>query len=896
MFNNMVWICCLTGLILLAGKSFADGSTQELQDEVNARIYWERSIQRIDRPETIYLRVERPVAMTPWNVNVELHVPDNIQLLSTSQQTSDSWQRLRVALTTGAGGGTPQFVDSPTEFCEFSWAVQVDHPSETPFRAVYTLPDGATADILLPAHFQQPLEIVSLDYVPEPKPAVSDFHVGGIYFPGWKPGSHYGWSILDAYPERMPALGYYDESNPEVMDWQIKWSVEHGMTFFMFCWYRQYGSEGQPISQHLEHALHDGFFNARYESMMDFAIMWENGNLAGVSDMDDLMHQLFPYWMEHYFKRPNYLVIDNKPVLFIYDIQRFVKDLGSVEAVKAATDAMRAAAIDEGFDGLYLLAEHRGNSQHILGMMRDCGMDYSFAYCFHSVSPEASQEEAVAHLHDLHTARFGMRSIIPDVPTLSVGWNPEPWEAFTNYHPSPHWWLKPEAYKAQARNLRALMEQQPSDSLSSRMVMLDNLNEWGEGHYILPHREFGFGYLDAVRSVFTDSDDPHMDILPDEVGLGPYDAPHNEWVREVTARYDTTAEEPSLQHSDTRPIVGAIRWDAWHGDASEVGLIVERTLSPAHWHDRLPFYAAIPEEHAVEVRANTQEIMDQEIAYARDAGLDYWAFVIYPEDDPLSLGLKLYLSSEKKGDINFCLNLQGGWESGDGPDAWPDKVARYISYFKDPAYQTVMNGRPLVYLFSVEGLVGSGRFETWEAARAAFDLLRDTAREEGIPNPYIVAQGWSADTLKDQAEALGLDAIGAYASNAGHAAASYASLVAHTEAWWDAFRLSGLPVVPLVTAGWDMRPRVETPVPWVDGGDITLYYEQPTPEELAGHLKRGIEWCNAYPDSAEAQAILIYAWNEFDEGGWLCPTLEEGTARLDAIATVLQPVQTEQTD
>ena len=88
-----------------------------------------------------------------------------------------------------------------------------------------------------------------------------------------------------------------------------------------------------------------------------------------------------------------------------------------------------------------------------------------------------------------------------------------------------------------------------------------------------------------------------------------------------------------------------------------------------------------------------------------------------------------------------------------------------------------------------------------------------------------------------------------------------------------------------------MRPRVETPVPWVDGGDISLYYEQPTPDELAAHLKRGIEWCNTYPETAEAQAILIYAWNEFDEGGWLCPTIEEGTARLDAIATVLQPVQ-----
>jgi len=37
--------------------------------------------------------------------------------------------------------------------------------------------------------------------------------------------------------------------------------------------------------------------------------------------------------------------------------------------------------------------------------------------------------------------------------------------------------------------------------------------------------------------------------------------------------------------------------------------------------------------------------------------------------------------------------------------------------------------------------------------------------------------------------------------------------------------------------------------------------------------------------------VLIYAWNEFDEGGWLVPALPpphgEGTARIDALRKVL---------
>jgi len=40
--------------------------------------------------------------------------------------------------------------------------------------------------------------------------------------------------------------------------------------------------------------------------------------------------------------------------------------------------------------------------------------------------------------------------------------------------------------------------------------------------------------------------------------------------------------------------------------------------------------------------------------------------------------------------------------------------------------------------------------------------------------------------------------------------------------------------------------------------------------------------------SASSRAVIIYAWDENDEGGWLVPTLGEGTARLDALAKVLK--------
>ena len=55
------------------------------------------------------------------------------------------------------------------------------------------------------------------------------------------------------------------------------------------------------------------------------------------------------------------------------------------------------------------------------------------------------------------------------------------------------------------------------------MLLLDNWNEWGEGHYLAPYREYGFGYLDAVREVCCEDSGPHVDLIPEDIGMGPYD-------------------------------------------------------------------------------------------------------------------------------------------------------------------------------------------------------------------------------------------------------------------------------------------------------------------------------------------------------------------------------------
>ena len=68
-------------------------------------------------------------------------------------------------------------------------------------------------------------------------------------------------------------------------------------------------------------------------------------------------------------------------------------------------------------------------------------------------------------------------------------------------------------------------EAEVGQTAANKSVLIEAWNEWGEGSYIEPHREFGFGYLDAIRDVFTASPGAHQDVTPADVELGPYDVP-----------------------------------------------------------------------------------------------------------------------------------------------------------------------------------------------------------------------------------------------------------------------------------------------------------------------------------------------------------------------------------
>jgi len=454
----------------------------------------DRPICRAKRPAAVVAIIEN-AGTAEANVQPKLILPDGVRLLAPEADTT-----VRIE---GEGDA------------KVSWPIEADDAAERTLQLQVDGNGAKAATVSLSIRFLPAVEMRKLPYIPEPEPVRTKVLVGAHHCPLWESDKPGMWRQILKHPERTPALGFYSQENPEVSDWETKWAVEHGISFFIYCWYR--ASQGEPVTMRFGSAIHDALFKSRFVDKMKFTIMWENQRrgIAGVADEKDLMTNLMPFWIENYFKHPSYLKIDNKPVLFIYRPAFLIQDLGGVQNVVKAFGKMRQACRDAGFAGLYLLGEYRGLDPKHLTLMKRLGLDYTFAYCWH-IRNNPTPEQAIRKQME-NIRKTQELNILPQVVTVSQAWSG--WRDEGSI-----WKIPPTEYEILLRQAKDFIATLPPDQLGHRMLVLDNWNEWGEGHYIAPYREYGFGYVDAVRKVFAeDAPEPHVDLIPEDIGMGPYD-------------------------------------------------------------------------------------------------------------------------------------------------------------------------------------------------------------------------------------------------------------------------------------------------------------------------------------------------------------------------------------
>jgi hypothetical protein len=340
--------------------------------------------------------------------------------------------------------------------------------------------------------------------------------------------------------------------------------------------------------------------------------------------------------------------------------------------------------------------------------------------------------------------------------------------------------------------------------------------------------------------------------------------------------------------SADRPLVGALRWDAWYAPGSEPTAAVERSLAPPQYQWRLPFFAHRAAGNQMLLPALTPSLLQLEIEQATYAGLDFWAFVAYPHESPMSVALNQYLAARPRPRIRFCLfTALEYWGIAGAPSPL---IGEHVALMRHENYVRSPDGRPIYFLGFVTAAKATDRWHGLSGLRASIDAFRSRAIATGVGNPYVVLCGTPRDVV-GWVDVLGPDAVGAYAISDGRGLGDYAALTRIVEAGWQTLAGAGVPVVPTVMSGWDRRPRIEHPVPWEHGqrpgAGLEYHFDSPRPEELTAHLRRAIAWVGGQPPERKAPVALIYAWNENDEGGWLVPTIPCNTERLEALHAAL---------
>jgi hypothetical protein len=340
-------------------------------------------------------------------------------------------------------------------------------------------------------------------------------------------------------------------------------------------------------------------------------------------------------------------------------------------------------------------------------------------------------------------------------------------------------------------------------------------------------------------------------------------------------------------------LIGAIRWDAFFSTDSKISNVsrqVAKALSPKEFHSHAPFFSKLDSEGNVSFPEYTEELWLKETEYALEAGLDYFAYLWYESTDPMSQPRKIHVSSSKKNSIKMCGILEA---------IRSDKTMEELYAAMQEDCYVKLDGRPVLFLYQYH--------TKW--TEEMVKELRQGAVNAGVEEAiYIVGMiSTSDDIIESVLQKESVEAFSWYAAGPDKAGGEPYVDVAKkcNERVKSIGSVAGaheLSIIPCVTTGYDTRPRIKNPVTWITGDPTdpdpnkwpygNRYTLDAAASDIGQHLKETLEYVKNNPNNAKANMVLSYAWNEHDEGGWICPTVkcdaegnvlynDDGTVQVD---------------
>lgn len=225
---------------------------------------------------------------------------------------------------------------------------------------------------------------------------------------------------------------------------------------------------------------------------------------------------------------------------------------------------------------------------------------------------------------------------------------------------------------------------------------------------------------------------------------------------------------------------------------------------------------------------------------------------------------------------------------------WETVVKLWIPYLKNERAVKIGNKPLIIFFADLKETLGSSKI-----VRECTDYLRKKVKEAGLDDVFIALCMYpdpdpiNAKIKYELAQVEGFDGLTGYNYIQGYYYKgnepyihSYEELVNYHISGWDIIsNASPLKYMPVVTCGWDARPR-ESPG---SNEGRSWYYPDRTPKQVYEFTAAARTWVENNPSkTVDEKIILIYAWNEYGEGGFLAPTLGDQGAYLDAVKRAIK--------
>jgi hypothetical protein len=334
-------------------------------------------------------------------------------------------------------------------------------------------------------------------------------------------------------------------------------------------------------------------------------------------------------------------------------------------------------------------------------------------------------------------------------------------------------------------------------------------------------------------------------------------------------------------------LIGALRWDEWYDRSPEATV-----LDQPKWKSRIPFFARKDARGRLQLDGDIEPVLAAESTYARAMGIDYFIFGFYPDTGSwkrsrsgalaLNRALSSYLALSDNSDVRFAISLNQYFPTEDLGDV-SETLANLIS---DPRYVRTQAGTAPLFVLGHDGLDLDRIFGSEQNAISVFREIRYRVEQRAHAKLTIILLHYEHEKADAARLKFGLDMLSTYSDFApGEGEQAFDKCINHELALWRAAEMKGLPYLPNVTIGWDSRPR----------GDL---------DEASGKPRVKRAWCNP-PTAVELKrlfdaaklaavrvkqpfsSILVYAWNEFTEGGWLAPTWGEEQTRMQDVRSAI---------